>query len=102
MPVTDNEQALLDRIRAATKSVRPRALGPRYREGDGPICSEPGDHGRTYVMASGHLWCPVTQALFHNDGSFLRSGTGVIVEHTAGEAAPPPSLPDIDMEGFSA
>lgn len=97
--MSDAEQALLDRIRAATKSVKPRSLGPKYREGDGPVCPEPGDHGRTYVMASGNLWCPVTQALFTPQWVIIRRGN---VKATAGEAAPPPSLPDIDMEGFNA
>jgi hypothetical protein len=65
---------LVERIRQATKAVKPRPLGPKYREGDGPVCPEPGDHGRTYVMASGNFWCPVTQALFDRNITPLRGG----------------------------
>lgn len=36
----------------------------RHEAGDGPPCAEDGEHGKTYVMSSGRLWCPVSNALF--------------------------------------
>lgn len=33
--------------------------------GDGPVCAENPEHGRTYTMSpSKRLWCPVTQTIF--------------------------------------
>lgn len=52
-------------IDAQNKAIKPRAVrrdGARY--GDGPACPESEDHGKLYVMQSGNLWCPVSQAIF--------------------------------------
>lgn len=50
--------------------------------GDGPRCPEPGDHGKTYTTARGHLWCPVSQTLFEGDGltvgTVIRQGDHVV------------------------
>lgn len=41
------------------------SISERLRDiGDGPVCPEPGNHGKTYVMGTGRLWCAVTQTLF--------------------------------------
>lgn len=40
-------------------------MAPPTDLGDGPLCPEPGMHGKTYTSKeTGRLWCPVTQTMY--------------------------------------